>query len=154
MHHAFFVHFFAVPAQLPLEMTSNFKFFLNGNNKAINSTTSVWTRGCGPLSSVPTQPRPQGAFPWLWRWGFSWTSMWCFHGRRRCLIVRSLFLGTPIRPPLHYPVKSINSELIGKIWPHFGKVATVVYRKFDCSMGTDGGSMFWAFPCQGLLAMF
>lgn len=46
-HDAFFVNFFAAPAQLQCEMTK----FESGNGKAINFTLSVWTLTQSPLFS-------------------------------------------------------------------------------------------------------
>ena len=60
VHHAFFVHSFAVPARLPREMTKSYYYFFfvfvfeDGNGKAINSIISVCTR-VRPLSSAPTE---------------------------------------------------------------------------------------------------
>ena len=63
----FFVHFFAVAAQLRREMT---KFYLisifgKGNGKAINSTICVWTRArCLFFSSNPNSLLLSNWAPW------------------------------------------------------------------------------------------
>ena len=67
VHHAFFVHFFAVSAKLRREMT---KFYLisifgKGNGKAINSTICVWTRArCLFFSSNPNSLLLSNWAPW------------------------------------------------------------------------------------------
>ena len=50
-HWPFFVHFFAVPAQLTTWNDQILSLIENGNRKALNSTISVWARAWSPLFS-------------------------------------------------------------------------------------------------------
>ena len=95
VHHAFL--YISLPSLHSTTTTWNgqiLRSFEKGNGQDINSSISVWTRGRSPLfSSNIYSPLFSIWATWYNREKVKWAKsifQGCFHGRRRCRIVRSV----------------------------------------------------------------